>query len=665
MLSNKGKEEGTIDKFATNYNQLIIDKNYDRVIGREDEVKSMERVLSRRKKNNVIISGDGGVGKSALIIALAERIVNKTCAPNLIDKEIYELDMTAVVAGTKYRGEFEKRLKDIMTEVEERGNIILFIDEIHTIVGAGASSGQLDASNIIKPAIANGKMQLIGATTPSEYNKSIGKDGALERRFQKIMVGEPNTEQTIEIIKSLRKYYEPFHKVTYSDEVITEIVKLTQRYVTGRNQPDKSIDVMDEVGAKITATHTNEKPAELLTLQDEFNELENLKVSVVKEQKYDKAIEYRNLQKAITDRMNTIEHKWETDKSKRKEVEVTIQDVLEVISAISGVPVNKLNSDGILKLKDLEAYLNSKVIGQAEAVKEITKAVQKSQLGLRKKNRPESFFFLGSSGCGKTLLAKELANYLFNDSKSLIRINMNEYADKHTVSRLIGAAPGYTGYEEGGELTNKVKDKPYSIILLDEVEKAHKDVLDAFLQILDEGFTVDTHGNQIDFKNTIIILTSNIGTKELKDFGTGIGFNNSSQERSRDKIESVLRKELEKKLKPEVLNRMGSVIVFNELGKLSLEKIVEITSSEFISRLEETGYKITIDKSITDEIVKTAYDPKYGARELERKFVKLVEDEVIDVIVSGIKANSTLDVSFKDGKTFITVKEPKKSRKKQ
>lgn len=662
MLTNKGKEESALEKYGTNYNQLVKDKKIDKVIGRDEEVKNIERVMSRRKKNNVIIVGDGGVGKSAILHALAERIVNEKCSPVLLNKEIYEIDLTAIVAGAKYRGQFEERLKAVMVEVEEKGNIILFIDEIHTIVGAGAASGQMDAGNILKPALATGKVQLIGATTPSEFNKSIGKDGALTRRFQKILINEPNTEDTIEILSSLKKYYEDFHKVRYDENIIEEIVKLSQRYITSRHQPDKSIDVMDEVGANINTQHVVEMPSELMYLQGEYDNLEELKIQVVKKQDYAKAAEYRNTQKSIMDRIALLQHEWEKKKNNRPIVDIKIEDVMKVVSSISGIPVNKITNDGLVKLKELEGYLNKKVIGQSEAVKEVVKAVQKSQLGLRKKNKPESFFFLGSSGCGKTLLAKELAEYLYDDKKSLIRINMNEYADKHNVSRLLGAAPGYTGYEEGGELTNKVKDRPYSIILLDEVEKAHPDVLDAFLQILDEGFMMDSQGNTIDFKNTIIILTSNIGTQALKDFGKGIGFN-SNQENSREKVESILRKELEKKLKPEVLNRMGSVIVFNELNTPSLIEIVEITVNEFKKRMAEIGHTVDIDEAVINEIVKTGYDPKYGARELERKFVKMVEDKIIDTIIDGIPPNSHLNVTLEGKATIVSVTKTKKTRK--
>ena len=656
MLGKTVNEETQLEKYAININSVIEKGDYNKVIGRVKELNNIEKVLSRKSKNNVIITGDGGVGKTAIITALAERIFNNECNPNLYNKLIYELDLTAMIAGTKYRGDFEKRLKDVMTEVEERGNIILFIDEIHTLIGAGNSNNtQMDMANTIKPALSSGKLQIIGCTTSSEYNKSIAKDSALSRRFQVIYVDEPPYEELIEILHGVKESYEKYHKVKYSSKIIEDIVKYSNRYITNKKQPDKSIDVIDTIGATLTQNRVKKDVLEnIKDLEESKNTIYDLKLKLVSEKEYVEAAKLRGDEKDIINKINKL--KKSLTENSYNYIDATTDDVMNVITSITSIPVSRLNEDGINKLKDVEAHLKMKVIGQDEAIKSISKSIQKSSLGLKDKRKPQSFLFIGQSGTGKTLLTKELAKYMFGDSKYLIRVNMNEYGEKHSVNRLFGAPPGYVGHEDGGELTNKVKDKPYSIILLDEIEKAHNDVLDAFLQVLDEGFMIDCFGNKVDFKNTVIIMTSNIGTKKLKEFGLGIGFNNDSNNSfNKDKIEKHFKKELEKELKVEIINRIGEIIIFNELNKNDLNSICQIYKNNYIKRLNEVGYNIKIDDSVIDEAIKNEIKKDYGAREIERKFTNLVEDNVADFILNNkINKSDIINVTIKNDSLKIT-----------
>lgn len=646
-MDKKDQKTTLIEKYGTNYTELAKGNKFDRVIGREDEIQRLEQVLSRRVKCNAILVGEGGVGKSAILIGLAQKIAAEECSYGLLEKKLIEIDLTGLVAGTKYRGQFEERLKGLMAEIEADGNIIAFIDEIHMIIGSGSSTSGMDGANIIKPALTTGKLQLVGATTFGEYAKTIGKDGALERRFQKIIINPPSEAETLEILKNIKDKYEEHHSVSYDDETLQTIVSLSERYITGRNQPDKSIDVLDEVGASVNSAHQG-VPEIIKELKTTLLQIKEDKVVAVKQQQYEEAGRLRDKERGI---LNTIEEETSKWRGKKKEFKkIDLDNVAKVVSLMSGVPITKTGDEERKRLLSLEDKLNEKVIGQEEAVKQVVKAIQKSKIGLKKNHRPDSIFLLGQSGTGKTLLAKELSKNLFGDDKSLIRVNMNEYADKISVSRLIGGAPGYVGYEDGGELTNKVKNKPYSVILLDEIEKAHPDVMDIFLQVLDEGELTDAQGVTVNFKNTIIIMTSNIGTKKLLDFGTGIGFNKINSNNVKDKleVEKLLKKELEKTLKPEVLNRIGNIIVFNELGENDIDAILNLIINDLEDRLDDMGYKVTVSDTLKKHIIEEGYDPKYGARVIERTFANIVEDPLTEFLLKGVAEGSTIKIDYTD-----------------
>lgn len=659
-MAGEIKKTPFLEMYGTDFNQLVKDGKVDVVVGRDAEIKRLVQVLSRRKKNNAILTGPAGVGKTALIVGLTHKIVNQEVSPLLENKKIIELDLTTLVAGTKYRGQFEERLKGVMAEVKNDPNIILFIDEIHTIIGTGSAQGSQDVANIIKPALANGNLQLIGATTLDEYDKSIGKDAALERRFQGIYVAPTSNEDTITILENLKGYYQDHHSVKYSTEILHYIIKLAERYIPERNFPDIAIDILDETGSLVHIENLI-LPDSIKLLEEKLNEIKVQKQLVVKQQKYEEATKLRDEERdCMVILKNEIEN-WKA-KFKKNLIEVTKTHVATVVSSMCGVPVTKIGLEENKRLLGIEGCLNEKVIGQANAVKLVAKAIQKARLNIKKTSKPCSLIFLGTSGTGKSLLAKELAKHLFDDENALIRVNMNEYGDKLSTSRLTGGVPGYVGYEEGGELTKKVKNRPYSVILLDEIEKAHPDVMDVFLQVLDEGFLTDGQGKKINFKNTVIILTSNIGTKHLKDFGSGIGYNKSTTVRDELEVEKILKKELEKKLKPEVLNRIDSIVVFNELKKEDLSKIVDLYVNDLISRVQEMDLILNVSQEVRDLIVEQGYDPKYGARVIERTISNLLEDTLTELILNGYKEGSVINTSVVDNKIKYEVKFKKKKK---
>jgi len=621
-----------LDNFSRDLIKLAEQGKLDPVIGREKEILRIAQILSRRKKNNPIIIGDPGCGKTAIVEGLAIKIHQGDCPRNLVDKRIVELDLTSVVAGTKYRGQFEERLKVIMEELRSNPNIIVFIDEIHTLVGSGNSSGSMDGSNIFKPALARGELQCIGATTLNEFRKNIEKDGALERRFQKVIVEPSSVNETIEILKNVRDKYETYHKVNYSDEVIEACVKLADRYITDRGFPDKAFDILDEVGARM---QTELKiPEEIEVLKKQAAELKQIKVDVVKRQQYEKAAELRDKEKKLITKLDAEKKKFEEQMQKEKQ-KISIEDVYSVVSTMTNIPVSKMNVDDNKALINLDKSLIDKVIGQNNAVIKIAKSIKRNRLGIKDPNRPiGSFVFLGSTGVGKTYLAKQLAKEIFGSEDSLIRVDMSEYQEKHTVSKLVGAPPGYVGYEEGGLLTEKVKNKPYSVILFDEVEKAHKDVFTVLLQILDDGHVTDSLGRKINFKNTLIILTSNLGVKKLQDFGTGIGFSSNAYSNEEAK-KQMLMKEMKSFFSPEFINRIDDTIVFNTLSPDDIKKITRIELDKLMTRLLDMKYVIKYDDTLVDYLTKVGYDEAYGARPLKRAIQDKVEDFLSEEVLLG------------------------------
>jgi len=637
MMSKKQKQSSdsatpVLDNFSRDLNKLAADGKLDPVIGRDREILRIAQILSRRKKNNPIIIGEPGCGKTALVEGLAIKIVNGDCPRNLVDKRIVNLDLTSVVAGTKYRGQFEERMKVIIEELHANPNIIVFIDEIHTLVGSGNSAGSMDGSNIFKPALSRGELQCIGATTLDEFRKNIEKDGALERRFQKVIVEPSSVAETIQILKNVRDKYETFHKVTYTDEIIETCVKLADRYITDREFPDKAFDILDEVGARMQTELKIPESIELL--KKAAAEIKQQKTDVVKKQNYEQAAQLRDKEKKLLAKLESENSKFEEAMLKDKQ-KIALDDVYDVVSNMTKIPVNKMSVDDAKALINLDKELIGKVIGQDAAVVKIAKSIKRNRLGIKDPNRPiGSFIFLGSTGVGKTHLAKQLAKEMFGSEDSLIRVDMSEYQEKHTVSKLVGAPPGYVGYEEGGQLTEKVKNKPYSVILFDEVEKAHKDVFTILLQILDDGHVTDSLGRKINFKNTLIILTSNLGVKKLQDFGTGIGFSSSIYSNDEAK-KQVLMKEMKNFFSPEFLNRIDDTIVFNSLTPEDIKKITEIELKKLTARLSEMKYTITYDETLVNYLAKIGFDELYGARPLKRAIQDKVEDLLSEEVLTG------------------------------
>ncbi len=624
-----------LDNFGRDLTKMAEDDKLDPIIGREKEIERVAQILSRRKKNNPILIGEPGVGKTAIAEGLALRIVQKKVSRILFNKRVVTLDLASLVAGTKYRGQFEERMKAVMNELEKSPNVILFIDELHTIVGAGGASGSLDASNMFKPALARGEIQCIGATTLDEYRQYIEKDGALARRFQMVMVDATSPEETIQILNNIKDKYEDHHNVIYTDAAIEGCVKLSDRYISDRFLPDKAIDVLDEAGARVHIMNIN-VPEDILRLESEVENIKAEKNRVVKSQKYEEAAQLRDKEKKLLEQLDEAKVKWE-DESKTKRFTVDEDHVAEVIAMMTGIPAKRVAQKEGNKLLNMGEELKGRVIGQEEAIKKLTKAIQRTRVGLKDPKKPiGSFIFLGPTGVGKTELAKTLATYLFDKEDSLIRIDMSEYMEKFSVSRLVGAPPGYVGYEEGGQLTEKVRRKPYSVVLLDEIEKAHPDVFNILLQVLDDGILTDGLGRRVDFRNTIIIMTSNIGVRDLKDFGAGIGFANRAKADNMDEImKSTIQSALKKAFSPEFLNRLDDVVVFNSLSKEHIFQIIDISLGKLFHRITDLGYKIELTEKAKDFLANKGYDQQYGARPLNRAIQKYLEDAIAEEILKG------------------------------
>ena len=644
-----------LDNFGTDMTKAAEEGKLDPVVGRVKEIERLAQILSRRKKNNPILIGEPGVGKSAIVEGLALRIVEKKVSRILFDKRVRALDMTAVVAGTKYRGQFEERIRSILNELKKNPNIILFIDEIHTIVGAGSAAGSMDAANMLKPALARGEIQCIGATTLDEYRQNIEKDGALERRFQKVIVEPTTAEETLQILKNIKDKYEDHHNVNYTDAALEACVKLTNRYITDRNFPDKAIDALDEAGSRVHLTNIT-APKEIEEQEKLIDEMKSLKNEAVRLQNFELAASYRDKEKEYTNQLDTLKEEWEKSLKENRET-VDDEQIAEVVSMMSGVPVQRMAQAEGMKLLGMKDDLLSKVIGQDKAIATLVKAIQRSRVGLKDPNKPiGTFMFLGPTGVGKTHLAKELAKLMFGSADALIRIDMSEYMEKFTVSRLVGAPPGYVGYEEGGQLTEKVRRKPYSIVLLDEIEKAHPDVFNILLQVMDEGRLTDSYGRTVDFKNTIVIMTSNIGTRQLKEFGKGIGF--AAQVRTDDKEYSrnVITKALNKSFAPEFINRLDEIITFDQLDMDALTRIIDIELKGLYSRVENIGYKLVIDEDAKKFVATKGYDVQFGARPLKRAIQNNLEDGISELILgSEMAAGDTIKVSYDKEKDLIVM----------
>ncbi|MEZ7837972.1 MAG: ATP-dependent Clp protease ATP-binding subunit [Flavobacteriales bacterium] len=666
-LTKKSKTP-VLDNFGRDLTKFAEDDKLDPVVGREKEIERVSQILSRRKKNNPMLIGEPGVGKSAIAEGLALRIVQKKVSRVLFDKRIVTLDLASLVAGTKYRGQFEERMKAVLNELEKNPNIILFIDEIHTIVGAGGAAGSLDASNMFKPALARGELQCIGATTLDEYRQHIEKDGALERRFQKVLVEPTNDVESLQILQNIKDRYEAHHNVTYTDDALKACVKLTNRYISDRHLPDKAIDALDEAGSRVHITNIH-VPKNIITLEAKLVDIRNQKIDVVKKQRYEQAAQLRDVEKQTENELLDAQIAWE-EHVKTHRVVVTDQDVAEVVAMMTGIPVNRIAEKENDKLSSMADLLKKNVIGQDEAVAKIVRAIQRNRVGLKDPNKPiGSFIFLGPTGVGKTQLAKELSKLLFDNESSMIRIDMSEYMEKFSISRLVGAPPGYVGYEEGGQLTEKVRRKPYSVILLDEIEKAHPDVFNLLLQVLDDGMLTDSLGRKIDFKNSIIIMTSNIGTRKLKEFGTGVGFSTAARKSNFDEYtKSVIEGSLKKAFAPEFLNRIDDVVLFNTLSKDDIHKIIDIELDKLFLRIKEIGFTPKITNAAKDFISDKGFDSSYGARPLKRAIQKYVEDILAEEIISknisdGDKVLIDFDKKNQSIKVKVTKPKPKKVKK--
>ena len=647
-----------LDNFGRDVTLLAEQDKLDPVVGRQKEIERVSQVLSRRKKNNPLLIGEPGVGKSAIAEGLALRIIQKKVSRVLYNKRVVTLDLASLVAGTKYRGQFEERMKAVMNELEKNDNIILFIDEIHTIVGAGGATGSLDASNMFKPALARGEIQCIGATTLDEYRQHIEKDGALERRFQKVLVEETTEEETLEILENIKDRYENHHNVNYTHEALKACVELTNRYISDRFLPDKAIDALDEAGSRV---HINNMsvPKEIIELEQQLEDVRENKNSVVKKQKYEEAAKLRDDEKRVERNLIDAQERWQ-EESKQNRVTVNDTHIADVVSMMTNIPVNKVVKSEKNKLAQLAAIIGQKLIGQKEAIEKVVKAIQRNRAGLKDPDKPiGSFIFLGQTGVGKTQLAKILASEIFDSEENLIRIDMSEYMEKFAISRLIGAPPGYVGYEEGGQLSEKVRRRPYSVILLDEVEKAHPDIFNMLLQVLDDGFLTDSLGRKVNFQNTIVIMTSNIGARQLKDFGTGVGFETASQKAQSTDIEKgIINKELKKTFTPEFLNRVDDIVIFNALDKKDIRKIVDIELDKVIIRIQKLSYDVTITDAAKDFLAEKGFDNKYGARPLNRAIQKYIEDLVAENVVDNtLKEGDSLliDKSDDDSKLSFSV----------
>jgi ATP-dependent Clp protease ATP-binding subunit ClpC len=665
--NDKGKKKsdsGTpvLDNFSKDLNKLAEQGKLDPVVGRKKEIIRIAQILSRRKKNNPIIIGEPGCGKTAIVEGLAMLIHDGECPKNLMDKRILSLDINSLVAGTKYRGQFEERMKVIIEELQTNSNIIIFIDEIHTMVGAGNSSGSLDASNIFKPALSRGEIQCIGATTLDEYRKSFEKDGALERRFQKIIVDPSSKEETLEILKQSKSKYEEHHKVTYDDNTLKLFVELADRYVTDREFPDKAFDILDEVGSRMQIDI--KLPEIIEDLKSEAAEIKRQKMEVIKKQNYEQAAELRDKERMVLGKLDEEKKKFEEYLTSSKRP-IPEDLVYEVVSNMTKIPVSKINVDEKTSLINLSDNLNSKVIGQNDAVVKISKAIRRNRIGIKDPNRPiGSFIFLGSTGVGKTFLAKQLAKEIFGSEDSLIRVDMSEYQEKHTISRLIGSPPGYVGHDEGGQLTEQVKNKPYSVILFDEIEKAHKDIFSTLLQMLDDGHLTDALGRKINFKNCLIIMTSNIGVKKLQDFGTGVGFKSvASSAVAEEQKRDVLKKELSKFFAPEFLNRIDDVVIFNSLQKEDINKITKLELDTLVKRVKEKNYNFTYSDSLIEFVSKVGFDETYGARPIKRAIQENIEDFISEkILMDEVEENKTYNLIVVDDKVEIEVKKKREKK---
>jgi len=656
QASAKGASETPVlDNFGIDITKAAEEGRLDPIVGREREIERLAQILSRRKKNNPILIGEPGVGKSAIAEGLAIRINQKKVSRVLFDKRVVTLDLASIVAGTKYRGQFEERMKAILNELSRNPNVILFIDEIHTIVGAGGATGSLDAANMLKPALARGEIQCIGATTLDEYRQHIEKDGALERRFQKVMIEPTSVNETIEILNNIKAKYEDHHNVFYTEKAIEACVKLTERYISDRHLPDKAIDALDEAGSRVHISNIV-VPETILALEKEIEEVKENKIKAVKAQNFELAASFRDKEKSLIENLDNAKDKWEEELMKHRET-VDEEKVAEVVAMMTGIPVQRVAQAEGFRLLKMNTELKGSVIGQEDAIQKVVKAIQRNRAGLKDPNRPiGSFVFLGPTGVGKTHLAKVLAKYLFDSPDALIRVDMSEYMEKFSVSRLVGAPPGYIGYEEGGQLTEKVRRRPYSVVLLDEIEKAHPDVFNLLLQVLDEGRLTDSLGRRVDFKNTIIIMTSNIGSRELKDFGRGVGFATSSQVSEGEHARHVIEKALKKAFAPEFLNRIDDVIVFNSLEKEDIYKIIDIELKGLYSRIESLGYALQISDEAKDFISSKGFDSQFGARPLKRAIQKYLEDEMAEVIIeASVSEGDVIKVDFdKENEKIVT-----------
>ena len=657
-----------LDTYSRDLTKMAEEGRLDAIVGREKEIERVSQILSRRKKNNPILIGEPGVGKSSIAEGLALRIIQRKVSRLLFNKRVVMLDLASMVAGTKYRGQFEERIKALMAEMEKEPDVILFIDEIHTMIGAGGASGSMDASNMFKPALARGEIQIIGATTLDEYRKHIEKDGALERRFQKVVVEPATPEETVQILNNIKDKYEHHHNVEYTPDAIKACVELTTRYLTDRHLPDKAIDALDEVGARVHISNIN-VPKEVTDIEKKIVDIKEKKNDVIRSQKYEEAARLRDVERQLNSSLEAARKQWEEESSNNKQI-VNEESVAEVVSMMCGIPLQKVNQNENEKLSKMQESISGKVVGQEDAVKKIVKAIQRGRVGLKDPNKPiGSFMFLGPTGVGKTQLAKILAKYLFDSEDSLIRIDMSEYMEKFAVSRLVGAPPGYVGHDEGGQLTEKVRRKPYSVVLLDEIEKAHPEVFNLLLQVLDDGQLTDSLGRKVNFKNTIIIMTSNTGSRQLKEFGTGVGFSTKSRSDNKvDESNSIIDKELKKKFAPEFLNRVDDVIMFNSLDKEDINKIIKIELDGLINRVEKMEFNLEITEGAVEYIANEGFDQEYGARPLKRAIQKHVEDVLTEEIIQHNPEKGSkmiLDYNKEDDKMVVTFEKKKKSTRKK